>query len=258
MAEMADAAYAAGFTTWGFSPHSPICCLSGANMKAEDVDAFIAESGRLKKEYDGRMQVLTGMEVDYLSDDFGPHKEYFRRLPLDYRIGSVHFVRTLDGYPVDVDGPVERFLKYLESEYAGDLRYVAETYFAEELEMLEKGGFDIIGHLDKIGDNGSHAQANLEDEKWYADLVEQVIAKAVDKGIVIEINTKKYDTGKRFFPSEKWWPLLKKYNAKLILSTDAHYPDKVASGYSVALDRLLREGMQSQLIDWLDMECHRC
>ncbi|MDE6740840.1 MAG: histidinol-phosphatase HisJ family protein [Muribaculaceae bacterium] len=248
MARLAEAAFKEGFTTWGVSPHSPICCPSGANMKAEDIERYLAEANRMKNEYEGRMRILVGMEVDYVSDDFGPHTDFFRNLPLDYRIGSVHFVRTQDGRPVDVDGPVERFLKYLDMDYDNDLRYVAETYFTMELEMLEKGGFDIIGHLDKIGDNGSHAQADLEDQSWYAEQVEKVIAKSVEKDVIIEINTKKYDTGHRFFPAEKWWPLLKKYGARLILSTDAHYPEKVAAGYSAALERLRTAGMASQLV----------
>ncbi len=248
MAEMAAAAYSAGFDVWGTSPHSPICCESGANMKAEDMDAYLRESARHKKEYEGKMKVLTGMEIDYVSPEFGPHIEFFRNLPLDYRIGSVHFVRTRDGRPVDCDGPAERFLKYLDSEYLGDLRYVTETYFAMQMEMLESGGFDIIGHLDKIGDNGSAADPTLEDQDWYAELVEKVIAKAVEKGVTIEINTKKFPSSGRFFPSERWWPLLKKYNAKLILSTDAHYPDKVTAGYSEALSRLAHHDLSSQII----------
>ena len=247
MAEIAKAAYDAGFNVWGASPHSPICCPSGANMKTEDVDKFILESMRLKNEYKDRMRILTGMETDYVSPSFGPHTEYFQSLPLDYRIGSVHFVRTRDGKPVDVDGPAERFLKYLVTEFDNDIRYVAETYFSMELEMLEAGGFEIIGHLDKIGDNGSQAMADLEDQPWYAELVEKVISKAVEKGVIIEINTKKYDTGHRFFPSDRWWPLLKKYDARVVLSTDAHYPDKVASGYLAALTRLKLANMESRL-----------
>lgn len=247
MAEMAKAAYEAGFNTWGTSPHSPICCPSGANMKAESKDAYLRESTRLKKKYEGMMQVMTGMEIDYVSDTFGPHTEYFKALPLDYRIGSVHFVRTRGGKPVDVDGPAERFLSYLSSEFEDDLEYVARTYFAMELEMLEHGGFDIIGHLDKIGDNGSAADPQLEDYPWYADLVEKVIAKSAEKGVIIEINTKKFEASGRFFPSERWWPLLKKYNAKLVLSTDAHYPEKVASGYATALDSLQSADMNMQL-----------
>lgn len=249
MAQIAEAALDAGFKVWGISPHSPICCPSGANMKQEDVEAYINEANRLKNEYKGKMDILTGMEIDYVSDSFSPHTDYFQSLPLDYRIGSVHFVRTRDGKPVDVDGPAERFLKYLESEYAGDIRYVAETYFAMELEMIEHGGFEIIGHLDKIGDNGSHAWSDLEEQPWYAELVEKVIAEAVRKGLIIEINTKKFDTGRRFFPSERWWPLLKKYDAKLVLSTDAHYPDKVDAGYKAAYERLCLNGMDRNLVE---------
>ncbi|MDE7350160.1 MAG: histidinol-phosphatase HisJ family protein [Muribaculaceae bacterium] len=248
MADLARAAFDEGFTTWGTSPHSPICCPSGANMKKEDLEAYIEASNRLKREYDGKMKILTGMEIDFISEEFGPHIEYFRGLPLDYRIGSVHFVRTKKGSPVDVDGPAERFLKYLDTEFAGDLRYVTETYFAEELEMLNLGGFEIIGHLDKIGDNGSQAQPNLEDQPWYAELVEKVIATAVINDVIIEVNTKKFDSRNRFFPSEKWWPILKKHNARLILSTDAHYSDKVAAGYSEALERLKACGMDSQIV----------
>lgn len=248
MSEIAEAAFKEGFSTWGVSPHSPICCPSGANMKEDDVDNFINESKRLKRAYKGKMKILSGMEIDYISESFGPHIDYFRRLPLDYRIGSVHFVRTREGKPVDVDGPAERFLKYLDSEYKGDLRYVVETYFAMELEMLDAGGFDIIGHLDKIGDNGSYAWDKLEDQEWYADLVEKVISKAVEKDVIIEINTKKFDSRKRFFPAERWWPLLKKYDAKLILSTDAHYPEKVAAGYASAFEHLLLKEMDNQLV----------
>lgn len=247
MAEMASSAFKSGFKKWGISPHSPISCPSGANMKKEDVEAYIREANRLKKMYDGKMDIKTGMEIDYLSEEWGPATKYFRSLPLDYRIGSVHFVRTKDGRPVDVDGPASRFLSYLESEYNGDLEYVAKTYFAMEIEMLEHGGFDIIGHLDKIGDNGSAADKSLEDYPWYAELVEKVIAKSVEKNVTIEINTKKYKTSGRFFPSERWWPLLKRYGAKLVLSTDAHYPDKVTSGYSAALDRLRLADMECQL-----------
>ncbi|MDE6023463.1 MAG: histidinol-phosphatase [Muribaculaceae bacterium] len=244
MAEIAASACEAGFKVWGISPHSPICCESSCNMKKECVDDFIHEADRLKKIYAGKMQVLTGMEIDYISKDFGPHIEYFRNLPLDFRIGSVHFVRTKSGNPVDVDGPAPRFLEFLNSEFEDDLEYVVRTYFDMELEMLEHGGFDIIGHLDKIGDNGSTSDPQLEDYGWYAEYVEKVIAKAVEKDVKIEINTKKFDNSGRFFPAERWWPLLKKCGATIVVSTDAHYPDKVNAGYAAALDRLAKAGIE--------------
>ncbi|MDE6638416.1 MAG: hypothetical protein K2K32_09320, partial [Muribaculaceae bacterium] len=78
-------------------------------------------------------------------------------------------------------------------------------------------------------------------------LVEKVIAKAVEKDVIIEINTKKFDTRHRFFPAERRCHLLKKYDAKLVLSTDAHYPDKVAAGYMAAFDRLRSYDMACQV-----------
>lgn len=247
MAEIAASAFSKGFTEWGISPHSPVCCDSGANMNFWDVPAFLKEADRLKRLYEGKMKVLAGMEIDYISPQFGPHIDYFRMLPLDYRIGSVHFVKNKEGRPVDVDGPAERFIKYLESEYDGDLRYVAETYFQMELEMLDLGGFDILGHLDKIGDNGSAADPCLEDHEWYAPLVESVIAKAVDKNMIIEINTKAFPLRGRFFPAVRWWPLLKKHEAKIVLSTDAHYPERVDAGYAEAMHRLEEHDLISHI-----------
>lgn len=248
MSEMAAAASLVGFDVWGTSPHSPVCCDSCANMKAESLLSYLEESARLKSLYEGKMKILTGMEIDYISPEFGPHIEYFRTLPLDFRIGSVHFVRTREGKSVDVDGPVERFLKYLDSEYDGDIRYVVETYFAMQIEMLKFGGFNVIGHLDKIGDNASAAFHNLEDQLWYADYVENVISEAVEKDVVIEINTKKYQTSGRFFPSERWWHLLKKYGSRIVLSTDAHYPDKVDAGYHEAYALLEKAGLIHNLV----------
>lgn len=247
MSDLAAAAFAAGFKTWGISPHSPVCCESCANMKFWDVNPFLHEVSRLKEEYSGRMKVLGGMEIDYISKEFGPHIDYFRELPLDYRIGSVHFVPTKEGRPVDVDGKAERFLRYLHDDFNDDLRYVVETYFKQELDMIRLGGFDIIGHLDKIGDNGSAAHPGLEDEPWYAELVEKTMRAAVDAGLTIEINTKAYRDKGRFFPNLRWWPMLKRYGARLVISTDAHYPEKVDAGYNEARLLLEEAGMIDQL-----------
>lgn len=50
------------------------------------------------------------MEIDYLNDDWGPANDYFQSLPLDYRIGSVHFIPTRGGDFVDIDGSPDRFV----------------------------------------------------------------------------------------------------------------------------------------------------
>lgn len=238
MATMAAAAFDGGFKIWGISPHSPICVDSPCNMSYDSVPEYLAEANRLKELYDGRMSVLTGMEIDFISHDFGPHIDYFQNMPLDFRIGSVHFVPNQQGIPVDCDGAYERFAIHLRSDYNNDLRYVVEKYFEQVLTMIERGGFDILGHLDKIAGNATVADPELEEQGWYRALVDDTIRHALDAGLKIEINTKAYQKSSRFFPSQKFWYLLPPLS-HLLINSDAHYPDRVNAGRREALQLLL-------------------
>ena len=238
MQTMAAAASAAGFTHYGFSPHSPICVESACNMTAESVAPYLDEAARLKDFFSGRMEVYAGMEVDFLSRDFGPHIDTFQRMKLDYIIGSVHFVPDRYGTPWDCDGRFERFNSYLQTAFRGDLRYVVETYLEQVLRMIELGGFQILGHADKIAGNAAIADPELETRSWYVSLVEEIIDSACAAGLAIEINTKSFDDKNRFFPAQCWWERLAAKGVVPIVNSDAHYPERVASGRDEAYTRM--------------------
>lgn len=235
--EMVTAAAEQGFRVWGVSPHSPVCVESPCNMSAESVGEYIDECAALREEFSDRMEVLTAMEVDYISSDFGPHIEYFQKLPLHYRIGSVHFVPTQEGVPLDCDGSVERFAQYLKDGFQNDLRYVVEKFFEQELTMIERGGFEILGHFDKIAGNASAIDQKLESYGWYQALVDDVIQHAADNGCIVEINTKALDSRHRFYPAESLWPKLKKAGLPIAVNSDAHYTDRLDAGRPEALEK---------------------
>lgn len=236
MAEMAEAAAAEGFDIWGFSPHSPLSQSEPCNMKFENMDAYLAEASRLKDVYDGKMKILTSLEIDYMSPDFGPHIDYFQNLPLDYRLASVHFVPNQEGVWLDCDGKFERFAEYLKDGYHGDLRYVTEKYFEHVIRMLERGGFEILGHFDKIAGNAAFADPELENQVWYEALVDDVISHAQTAGVIVEINTKSLADKKRYFPALRWWSKLKAAGVPIVFNSDAHYPDKVNAGRREAFE----------------------
>lgn len=240
LSEMAAAAADAGFRVWGITPHSPLPPLAQcqANMSADDVQKYLDDAERTKALYDGRMKVLTGMEVDFIDADWGPHIDRFQRMPLDYRIGSVHFVPTQQGFPMDCDGSAERFLRYLKDAFEGDLRYVVEKYFEQVLTMLERGGFEILGHCDKIAGNASAADPEIEHRSWYRSLMEDVISHAASAGVLLEINTKALESRKRFYPSPSWWPMIKTAGIPMVVNSDAHYTDKINAGRPQALKLL--------------------
>lgn len=243
MDEMAAAALACGMEVYGFTPHSPVPVVSPCNMTRESVSQYLDEAERLRGLYDGRMLVLRGMEIDGLGADWGPHVDYFQRLPLDYRIGSVHFVPTRDGVPVDCDGSFGRFSGNLRQAYGGDLRYVVEKYFERVLLMQERGGFELLGHFDKIIANAAQADPELEDQGWYSALIDDVISHAQSAGTVVEVNTKAWAQTGRFFPAERWWPRLLAAGVPLAVNSDAHWPDKIDAGREEAhkmLDKLIQ------------------
>lgn len=227
-----------GFTRYGFTPHSPVPIVSPCNMTMENVPVYLAEAERIKGEYGDRCRFYTGMEVDYLGDDWGPAHPYFASLGLDYTIGSVHFIPSQSGELIDIDGRFERFARNMHEHFADDIRYVVETFYFQSREMLSAGGFDILGHFDKIAQNGSLYHHGLEDEEWYVKLVDDYIDQIVASGIVVEINTKARADHGRIFPTERYVERLKSAGVPMIVNSDAHVPSLINASRDYALGLL--------------------
>lgn len=238
MAEMAQAAYKKQINILGFTPHSPIPIDSPCNMLKDNVKDYYREIDNLKEKYANTMNILCSFEVDYLSTGYGAHIDFFQKAPCDYLLSSVHFVPNKEGVLIDCDGNSERFKKNLKEFFNNDLRYVVEKYFEQELRMIELGGFDIIGHFDKIAANATAVDPNIENQIWYESMIDQIISDADAKKLVVEINTKAFEAKGRFFPSQRWWAKLKGYKSGLVINSDAHYVEKIDSGREEAILRI--------------------
>ena len=173
--------------------------------------------------------------MDFL-DEWGPSSPYFQNLPLDYRIGSVHFIPSFnsDEY-VDIDGDFQNFSRKMKRYFEGDIERVVRSFYAQSEKMVEKGGFDIIGHFDKIGHNASLYCPGIEEQPWYARLVERLFEAIMDHHLVIEINTKKWVTDQRLFPHVRYFKMLKRYGAPVLFNSDAHFPQLINSGRMEAM-----------------------
>ena len=213
-----------GFRHYGFTPHSPVPIESPCNMAASKVPEYLAEVERIRAAYGESCRFYAGMEVDYLGEDWGPSSPYFSGLPLDYTIGSVHFIPAQSGELIDIDGRFERFARNMETHFHNDIHYVVETFYRQSMGMLQAGGFDILGHFDKIAQNGSLYHPGLEDEAWYKALVNQYIDAIIASGIVVEVNTKAYAEHKRFFPGERYFARLKSAGVPVVVNSDVHVP----------------------------------
>ncbi len=247
MAVMAAEAVAQGMKHYGFTPHSPICVESSCNMASTDVEAYRKEFLRLKEMYKDVINLYFSMEIDFLGDKWGATHPFFKDIPLDYRLSSIHFVESpLTGEEIDIDGSPQGFAVKMAKYFDGDIRYVVDSFYARTLEMIEKGGFDIIGHFDKIGYNASTFSPGIEDEVWYRQHICDVIDALSGSGIVAEINTKAVlpPVGAtpekvaayvpRLFPSPESIRMLVRAGIPVVVNSDAHYSSRIRAGRDFA------------------------
>lgn len=220
-------------------------------MSAVDMPEYLAECNRLKKKYGHLIEIYTGLEIDYLDDTYNPSIPYFRELPLDYRIASVHFLplpgSLTESNMVCIDGAYEEFARSVDLHYGGDIRKITERYYQSVYSMLEAGGFDIVGHLDKIYQNGHLYPGFTMDAGWYREPLTACLELIAKKGYMVEINTKNLIRKQQAFPHVRYIPMLKEMNIPVLVNSDCHYPDLVNDGRHEALKLLKEAGFQTTM-----------
>ena len=234
---------------YGFSSHSPLPFETFWNMSACDMDEYVNEITRLKNKYNEQIEIYLGMEIDYLDETYNASIPYFSSLPLDYRIGSVHFIPwqkpLTEANTVCIDGPFAEFEKSVERHYQGNVRSITEAFFRQSMQMVETGGFDIVGHLDKIYMNGIRYPDFDVNNDRYQKLLKDYIALIAEKGLIVEINTKNYIRKHQTFPHIETFQLLHKHRIPVMVNSDCHSPDLVNDGREKTLAILKETGIKT-------------
>ena len=250
-----------GFTSYGISSHAPLPFPTRWTMKKEDVEAYLKEANDLKKKYASQIELYVGMEIDYLNEESNPAIDYFRRMPLDYRIGSVHMLESIEGEIIDIDVSKERFKEQLPIYFDNDLKRLVNAYFDKLMRMVELGGFEIVGHADKMSYNATYCQPDLLEQPWYNTRIRDYFTFIAERGLMVEINTKAYHTHGVFFPHQKYFSLLKELNIPVQVNSDAHYPELINNNRPEALQALMEAGIRTVMElhgrKWLEVNIER-
>ena len=150
---------------------------------------------------------------------------------------------------MDIDTPADIFRQLIDAHFEGDLDYVVHLYYKNLLRMVELGGFDILGHADKMHYNASCYRPGLLDEPWYDALVRDYFAEIARHGYIVEINTKSYHDLGTFYPNERYFPLLKELGIRVQVNSDAHYPERINNSRAEALAALKKVGFDT-VVEW--------
>ena len=231
-----------GFYSYGVSSHAPLPFPTQWTMEWEQMEAYLDEFKNLRSKYADEIELYVGLEIDYLNEESNPSVARFTELPLDYRIGSVHLLYDAAGEVVDIDCSPAVFKERVDRHFNGDVLRVVRMYFDRLFRMVELGGFDVLGHADKMHYNASCYHPGLLDEPWYEALMKDYFSLVASRGYLVEINTKAYDSLGTFYPNSRYWELMKEYQIKVLVNSDAHYPERINAGRMEALRLLQAKG----------------
>lgn len=240
--EFVKEAITQGFYSYGVSSHAPLPFPTQWTMEWEQMEAYLDEFNNLRQKYADEIELYVGLEIDYLNEESNPSVARFTELPLDYRIGSVHLLYDAAGEVVDIDCSPAVFKERVDRHFNGDVLRVIRMYFDRLFRMVELGGFDILGHADKMHYNASCYHPGLLDESWYEALMKDYFSLVASRGYLVEINTKAYDSLGTFYPNSRYWELMKEYQIKVLVNSDAHYPERINAGRMEALRLLQAKG----------------
>lgn len=238
-----------GFRAYGFSSHSPLPFETFWNMSKDDMPEYLAEINRLKEKYAGQLEIYTSLEIDYLDETYNPSIAYFQELPLDYRIGSIHFLPLSEHLSEDnmvcIDGAFADYKDSVDRYFEGKISKLVTRYFDSTLKMIEAGGIDIVGHMDKIYMNGHKCEGFSFDADWYQKPFKAALDLIAQKGLMVEVNTKNLIKKQQIFPRKEYLGLLKDMNIPVMVNSDCHYPDLVNDGRTEAFEILKEIGFKT-------------
>ena len=243
METFVGAAIARGMNAYGISSHTE-APEPGRTLRRDTYAAYFAEIARLREKYKRQIELYAALEIDYIDEERNAASPMYSKMPLDYTIGSIHFIPAPDGGWMSVDGAYNGFRERLDARFGNDVRTVVELFYEQSRKMVATGGFTICGHADKIALNASCFAPDITSEPWYEELAYRHLSSLAGKDFLVEVNTKAWEQHHRLFPSVEWFPLLRRLGLKLVVNSDCHYPERVDSGRFQALQLLRQAGIE--------------
>ena len=238
---MCRSAYEKQLCAVGFSAHAPVPKHTGIktdwHLSEDMLDEYVSEVISAKNRWRGKIDVLLGLEVDYIKGLRSPNDSDIKSVNADYIIGSVHYVIPPNGADIfTVDGHWDEFEKGLCEGFNEDGEALMQCYYDATIDMILQGGFDILGHADLIKKNCQNKILwNKENE-----LIRQKEIAAASTNIIVEVNTgglnrKKID---EVYPSKLFLQYFCENNIPVLITADAHCAAHIKGNYDIAINTL--------------------
>ena len=256
--EILLAAIEAKFPAIGFSSHAPVPFPTCWTMPKDKMGSYILEMLNLMDKYGDRIEIYRGFEVDYIKDEISAKSKHIVDFYPDFLISSIHFMDKLviDGERWTIDNTSAEFKQGLDEIYGGDIKKLVRDFTQQSADMMELGGFDIVGHIDKVYQYGKEYLSL--DDKWYRNEILSLLELAKAKKYIVEINTKYYETMGFFFPHQDFMKDIKEMKIPVQVNSDCHASNMITTGYDAAYQALKAAGVVKERVmldgEWIDIK----
>lgn len=199
----------------GMSDHAPFPDNAFTHrMDFEMLNFYFNEIDEAKKLFSDVIDIKKGLEIEYIKryDDIGYYKELYDKYKVDYLILGQHCFESLRGD--------------IKNIYSLDKPELVIDYALSVRDAMETGYFQIVAHPDIFAFN------MFKWDRYFDEASRIIIEAACDNNVVLEFNcgqfrsgSVEYPDGIRLpYPHYKFWEMVSKTNAKVIIGSDAHKP----------------------------------
>ena len=234
--EQCERAIAIGLDEIGFSEHKDFDPADPAVGHFE-YDRYVDDIAAARREFDRRLVIRMGVEVDYQKWFEEEIEAYLADHPFDFVLGSVHYVES-----VMLMTPEYTRGRTAQQAYA--------LYFQAVLDSVESGLIDIVGHMEYANRRGVTVYGPY-DPSPYRGAVTEIADRMIARGVALEINTAGLRQGVGLtYPCAEHVALFAERGGRLLsIGSDSHRPDDLAASYSTAVRLALDSGL-TEVCSW--------
>jgi histidinol-phosphatase (PHP family) len=219
-----EAAIARGLDAIAVTDHLPSYwlpaeqCDPSIAMAAPELPRYVEAVLALQDRFRGRIEVLLGVEADYISGHEDQLAALLSSYPFDLVLGSVH---RLGDWWADAPGSHARY-----AQGQAEIDRIWDDYAPRVIRAAGSGLFDVLSHLDlpkKFGHRPSRPFGGHEDE---------LVAAVAASGCAVELSSagRRKPVGEDY-PAPALLARLASAGAPLVLSSDAHAPAEVGFAF---------------------------
>ncbi|KGM95045.1 histidinol phosphatase [Clostridium novyi A str. 4552] len=197
------------------------------DLNYRDKDEFKLDCHKYFNDYNKyrNNKLLLGIEVGMSNEYSEQYRKIISKYPFDYVIGSLHEMNNEDLYMAEK----------LYKDNSKDELYI--KYFMEIIKRVEKHEFiDSLGHIDYLS-----RCSKYDDREMYYDLykeyIDEVLKKLIDKGICLELNTRRLNDKRAIDNLLKIYSRFHELGGEFItIGSDAHNRESIGKFFNIALE----------------------